>query len=96
MSESEALTPENRLAICKRIGEEIGLDGEVLDKCLDSTATAEQLFEFRDIALAHQRSEAIRQGFYTPRTSFDGERPERNEVKTTAQVFAEWLTDSGF
>lgn len=95
MPEKDELTPQNRLAVCLRIGEEIGIDGNWINENI-SENTVEGLNRFRDMWLDNRRKEEVRQGFYTPRSTFLGTRPEQNDARTPQQIFVDFLIDAGF
>lgn len=94
MTNDDELTPQNRRIICDRIGEETGIDGELLDQVLKGN-TAEELGRFRDAFLKAKREEAVRQGYFTPRTPTDGKRPKTMTApKTPSEQFGEWFTEN--
>ena len=91
----DELTPQNRKILCMRIGDEIGVDGALLDRTLGAN-TVEGLLEFRDAVVEWQQQEAVRQGYYSPRTYSDGLMPQEVDMRTPAQQFADLLMDAGF
>ena len=94
MTNDDELTPQNRRIMCERIGGELGISGEFLNEHLNVN-TVEGILGFRDALLKFREEEAIRQGYYTPRTSMVDMKPEERSVMTTTDLFVEMMHDLG-
>lgn len=91
----DELTPQNRRILCESIGNEIGVDGALLDKTLGAN-TVEGILGFRDAVVEWRQQEAVRQGYYTPRANSDGLMPAEADVRTPLDSFIEMMSDIGF
>lgn len=85
------LTPSERTELCMQIGDELGIDGAIIDKCCTLAVTREDLMRLRDTAAAAMRHERERQAYYSPAVGSEGIHPAAVEPpKTKGEIFADF------